>query len=635
MRYTGILPKSKSKNKYPKLSVRPIVSGEKQKQNERTIGQNRQSVFIMSLVSLVLLGGVGSRLVYLQLYEGNLNRERAENNRVRILPKQPVRGNLFDRKGKVLATARLTHALYLWPRVQHQAGWAENLKRLSDILGIPEAEIQKRIEQTDDNGSTLVRIAQSLTPAQITALEEYRDQINGIEVDIETLRHYPNGKNGAHVLGYTGELNAEELKERKPLGYRLGDVAGKMGVEDAYEKQLRGEWGGIQLEVNGQGKVMKILGQKVAKPGNDVTLSLDLELQKTAEEALGKRKGAVVALNPNTGEVLAMVSYPSFDPNVFSTPITPKIWRELQGEGNPFINRSLQAFPPASTFKVVTDTAGLESGKFPPKTMLHTAAYLNVGGTRFGEWNNAGFGTVGSVKALAMSSNTFHGQIGRGVGGPALIKWARQYGFGSRTGIELAEETPGLIVDAEWKRKNFNWDWTDGDTVNMSIGQGFTLATPLQVARMFAAIANGGYLVKPHLIKDGGDVQKWRTPLNLKPETLKTIQAGLRAVVAEGTARRLDVPYLPHIGGKSGTAEAPPGKSHTWFGGYAPFNKPEIVVLAFVEHSGGGGGSTAGPIVLQVLETYFKAGPRYEKKEDKKKPTTGTQTTVQPPVRNR
>jgi penicillin-binding protein 2 len=621
MRNTGTLPKNKHRHKYSKLQVRPIVPTEKQKQNERTIGQHRQSVFIMSLVSLVLVGGVGSRLAYLQLYEGASNRERAENNRVRILPKQPVRGNLFDRKGRVLATARLTHALYLWPRVQHQPDWPENLQRLSDILGIPAAEIQKRIEQTDDNGSTLVRIARSLTPAQITALEEYRDQINGIEVDIETLRHYPNGKTGAHVLGYTGELNPAELKARKPLGYRLGDVAGKMGVEDAYEQQLRGEWGGIQLEVNGQGKVMEILGQKVAKPGNDVTLSIDLDLQKTAEETLGKRKGAVVAMDPNTGEVLAMVSYPSFDPNVFSTPITTKIWRELQGEGNPFINRSLQGFPPASTFKVVTATAGLESGKYPPKTILGTYAYLNVGGTLFGEWNRAGFGPMGYVRAMAMSSNTFHGQIGRGAGGPALIKWARSYGFGQRSGIELAEETPGLIVDAEWKRKNFNWDWTDGDTVNMSIGQGFTLATPLQVARMFSVAANGGYLVKPHLTKDAADSQKWRKSLNLKPETIKTIRSGLRAVVAEGTARRLDVPYLPPIAGKSGTAEAPPGKSHTWFGGFAPFEKPQIAVLAFVEHSGGGGGSVAAPIVLQVLETYFKAGPRYEKQEDGKTPT--------------
>jgi penicillin-binding protein 2 len=207
-----------------------------------------------------------------------------------------------------------------------------------------------------------------------------------------------------------------------------------------------------------------------------------------------------------------------------------------------------------------------------------------------------------------MSSNTFHGQIGRGVGGERLIEWARRYGFGQKTGIELPEETPGLIADDAWKRRNFNnWEWTVGDTVNMSIGQGFTLATPLQVAVEFAAIANGGYKVRPHLLQQ--DNQKYleeRVSLNLKPETIKTLRAGTREVVVAGTGAALNVPELPSAAGKSGTAEAPPGENHAWFGAYAPFEKPEIVVVAFAEHSGGSGGSVAGPMVRQVMEAYFK-----------------------------
>ncbi len=578
----------------------------RQKKTNRTIGQQRQPWLIMILISLVLLGGIGSRLVYLQLFQGEVYREKAENNRIRIVPKPPVRGNIFDRKGRVLASTRLTHAAYLWPIVVKEPNWKENLRYLSQLLSIPEDNIERKIKQAGYNSPTLIRIARSLNPAQITALEEFKSELNGLEVDIESVRDYPNQDMAAHVLGYTGELNAEQLAKRRPQGYRLGDIVGKMGVEAAYEPQLRGEWGGLQLEVDGAGKVMKVLGQKIGKAGKDVTLTLDLDVQKAAEAALGQRKGAIVAIDPRDGGVLAMVSYPRFNPNVFSSQITQKTWEKWRSQGDPFVNRALRGFPPASTFKIVTATAGMESGKYPPNTILSTFAYLNVGGTAFGEWNRAGFGPMGYVRAMAWSSNTFHGQIGRGVGGPTLIQWARNYGFGSKTGIELGEEAKGLIADDAWKRKNYNWGWTDGDTVNMSIGQGFTQATPLQVAIMFAVPANGGYRVKPHFLKDGRDASQWRTSMNLKPSTVKTLQEGLRAVVSSGTGKALNSPDLPPSAGKSGTAEAPPGKSHAWFGGYAPYDKPEIVVVAFAEHSGGGGGSVAAPMVRQVMEAYFK-----------------------------
>ncbi len=578
----------------------------RQKKTNRTIGQKRQPLFIMLFVSIILLGAIGSRLAFLQLLQGEAYREKAENNRVRIVPKPPVRGNIFDRKGRVLASTRLTHAAYLWPMVVNQPDWPENRQYLAQLLSIPEESIENKIQQAGYNASTLIRIARSLNPAQITALEEFKTELNGLEVDIETVRDYPNQEMAAHVLGYTGELNAEELKRRRSEGYRLGDIVGKMGVEAAYEQQLRGEWGGIELEVDGAGKVMKVLGQKVGKPGKDVTLTLDLDVQKAAEAALGERIGAVVAINPQTGGVLAMASNPTFDPNIFSTQITPQTWKRLQKKGNPFVNRALRGFPPASTFKIVTATAGMESGKYPPNTVLSTFAYLNVGGTAFGEWNRAGFGPMGYVRAMAWSSNTFHGQIGRGVGGPTLIKYSRLYGFGSKTGIELGEEAAGLIADNQWKLKNYNWEWTDGDTVNMSIGQGFTQATPLQVAIMFAVPANGGYRVKPHFFEKTDDLEKWRTSMELKPSTLKILRDGLRAVVSSGTGKALNVPSLPPAAGKSGTAEAPPGDSHAWFGGFAPYDKPEIVVVAFAEHSGGGGGSVAAPIVRQVMEAYFK-----------------------------
>jgi penicillin-binding protein 2 len=543
------------------------------------------------------------------LIQGDSNRQLAENNRIRLIPKQPVRGNIFDRKGKVLASSRLSYAVYLWPIARKRTEWPATLSRLSEILKTPASDIQKRLEQAGYNSPSLIRIARDISPAQITALAEYSNQLEGVEVDIEAVRNYPNGDLAAHVLGYTGELNEDELAKRQAEGYRMGDIVGQMGVEESFEQTLRGEWGGQQVEVDGAGQVLRILGQKQAKAGKDVHLTLDLEVQKAAEAALGDRKGAVVALNPNTGAVLAMVSRPTFDPNIFSTRITADTWKQLQSKGTPFVNRAMRGFPPASTFKVVTASAGMESGKFSPDVVLPTYAALNVGGVAFGEWNHAGFGPLGFVGALAISSNTFFGQIGRGVGGPTLIEWTRKYGFGQKTGIELSEESEGLVADDAWKRKEFDWEWTVGDTVNMSIGQGFTQATPLQVAVMFAVPANGGYRIKPHLFKDSEESKNWRKSLDLKPETLKVLQQGLRQVVAAGTGTALNEPHLPPASGKSGTAEAPPGKAHAWFGGYAPSDKPEIVVVAFCEHSGGGGGKTAGPIVRQVMEAYFNKKP--------------------------
>lgn len=577
---------------------------------ERTVGKQLQAIPVTIVISLILFGAIGWRLGYLQLQQGDFNQQKAEDNRTRIIPKPPVRGSILDRQGKILATNRLSYSAYLWPKAQKQKNWLEIRNLIAQILKIDPQDLQKRVEQVGYNYNSLIPIARNLTPEQITVLEEYQSQLKEVEIDIGKIRYYPQGKLAAHILGYTGELDAEQLKRRKSQGYRLGDVMGKMGVELAYESQLRGEWGGLKLEVDGAGRIISFLGEEPPKKGKDITLTIDANVQKAAETALGTKRGAIVALNPNNGAVLAMASYPSFDPNIFSSPVTPQIWQELQSQGNPFLNMALRSFPPASTFKVVTATAGLESGKYPPNTILGTYPYLSVGGTNFGEWNKAGFGSIGYVTALAWSSNTFHGQIGRGVGGEELIKWARKYGFGKPTGIELEGETAGLIADDAWKRRNFdNWEWTVGDTVNMSIGQGFTTATPLQIAVMFSAIANHGYKVQPHLLQANNQTkQAERVNLELKSATLSTIQKGLRAVVDSGTGTKLNSPDIPPGAGKSGTAEAPPGESHTWFGAYAPYNKPEIVVVAFAEHSGGGGGSIAAPLVRQVMEAYFKAG---------------------------
>ncbi|MFM5983353.1 MAG: penicillin-binding protein 2 [Sphaerospermopsis kisseleviana] len=595
----------------------PLLSYQK---NTRTVGRGSQSLFLILFI-LLMISGIGARLAYLQIIEGPKLRQRAESNRIRMIPKQPERGNIFDRNGKLLATTRYPHSVHLWPMAHTKPSWSIVGPRLSQILDIPQEEMEQKLEKAGANSSSLIRIARDLNEAQVTALKEYENELPNVEINTEAVRYYPDGRQLAHILGYTRELTAEQLKKRKSEGYRLGDVIGQMGVEKAYEKTLRGEWGGQQVEVDGAGRPLRVLGEKQAKAGNDLHLSIDLDIQKAAEKALGRRNGAIVALNPNNGEVLAMVSHPTFDPNIFSKQkLSQKDWESVQGEGYPLVNRALSAFPPASTFKIVTNTAGIESGKFSPNVILPTYPYLVIGGTRFGEWNHAGFGPLGFVGAMQWSSDTFFYQIGKGIGGPTLIEWTRKYGFGERTGFDfVTEESRGLVPDDNWKRKAWKMPWTIGDTINMTIGQGALLTTPLQVAVMFAVPANGGYRVQPHLLKDDGDAKKWRSSLNMKPVTIKVLREGLRKVVSEGTGKVLNQPNIPPVAGKSGTAEAWNRRgikqNHAWFGAYAPADQPEILVVAFGEHSGGGGGSVAAPMILEIMEDYFarKSPGKYKK----------------------
>lgn len=584
----------------------PLLSSQK---NTRTVGRGVQSTFVI-LFTLLMLSGIGARLVYLQIVQGAKHRQRAESNRVRIIPKQPERGNIFDRNGKLLASTRYPRSVYLWPMAHRKSSWSVVGPRLAQILEISEAEIEKTLEESAVNPSSLIRIARNLNEAQVTALREYENELPGVEINTEAVRYYPYGKELAHILGYTREITAEQLKKKKAQGYRLGDVMGQMGIEKAYEKLLRGEWGGQQIEVDGSGRPLRVLGTKQAKSGNDLHLTIDLETQIAAEKALGNRNGAIVAIDPKNGAILAMVSHPSFDPNIFSKQkLSQKDWESLQGSEHPLVNRAISVFPPASTFKIVTTTAALESGQFSPDTVLQTYGSLTIGGTRFGEWNHAGFGPLGFVGALQWSSDTFFYQIGKRIGGPTLISWTRKYGFGQKTGFEFTtEEAKGLVPDENWKQKVWKRDWTVGDTINMSIGQGALQTTPLQVAVMFAVPANGGYRVQPHLLKDNEEAKSWRESLNLKPTTVNVLRAGLRKVVSEGTGKVLNTPTLPPVAGKSGTAEAwrrGVKENHAWFGAYAPADKPEILVVAFAEHSGGGGGSVAAPMILAVMEKHF------------------------------
>jgi penicillin-binding protein 2 len=573
----------------------------------RTVGRLWQPYILLIALSLGLFGFLGSRLAYLQLVDGHRNHELADENRIRLLPRNPERGRILDRNGQVLASSKLTYSLYVWPLALKDPGWSRSLQTLARVLKMTPKAIAERTERRKVRSNYRIALLRNLNPQQIIALEEVRHQLVGVEVDVDTVRYYPHGTLAAHALGYTGEVTEAELKALKPKGYRLGDVVGVMGVERVYEPQLRGQWGGQQVEVDAMGNIMRILGEKKARAGQDLHLTIDLPLQEAAEAALGSYKGAIVALDPRDGSILALVSRPAFNPNWFSLGLSETEWNRLQSLDTPFVNRALQGFPPASTFKIITTTAALESERLSPQTILPTFGNITVGGITFWEHNKVGFGSINFPTALAVSSDTFFYQVGMRTGPEEIFKAARRFGFGSHTGFELnQEESPGLLGDRAWKKRALGEDWYMGDTVSIAIGQGPLQITPLQLARMYAAVANGGYLVVPHMVQTKTNFLAQRRPIHLKPSTLATLRAGLRQVVTNGTAGVLNDPALPPVAGKTGTAEDPPRPDHAWFGGYAPVDHPQIVVVAFAENCGGHGGSTTAPMVHKMLQVYFR-----------------------------
>lgn len=569
---------------------------------QRRTGGRRQSLGLL-LVVLVCAGAMLARLVVLQLVQGAHYRELSDENRIRLMARNPIRGRLLDRHGKVLATSRLTYSLYVQPRQVSLKDWPALRDRLAALLAIPAAELDRRRAEGANAEGFRILLASRLKPEQVLRFRELSETFAGAEIDSDVLRSYPNGILGAHVLGYTSGITESEYAQLEPKGYRIRDRVGRSGVEKVFESTLRGEWGGQQVEVNAAGQVQRIIGDKPARPGRDLRLTLDLELQRTAEKALnGVRKGAIVAMDPQTGAILALASRPTFDPNLFSDGPTTKQWADLNRPDAPLLNRAFRGFPPASTFKIVTTIAALESGLYQPDSKVLTTNSFCYAGLCYGD--HGAHGMIGFPLALAVSSNTFYYRIGLRLGPEHLFAAARRMGYGQATGIELVdEESPGLLGDRAWKQDVLAEPWTPVDSITSSIGQGALQVTPLQMARLYAAVANGGWLVTPHLVERPTRRQK----IGLKPATLAVLRQGLRMVVTEGTARTLNDPQLPAVAGKTGTAEDPPRPDHAWFGGYAPAERPTLVIVAFGENSGGYGGTVAVPMVKALMTTWFKA----------------------------
>ena len=589
---------------------------------QRQTGLRQQPLVLLVLV-LLFCSAMVSRLVWMQLLEGSRFRELADENRIRLVPRSPIRGRLLDRKGRVLATSKLTYSLYLEPRLVSDDDWPDLRDRLARLLSLKPDLLDQRRQKGLDRDGYRTTLALDLKPEQVLRFREQALGLRGAQVDVDILRSYPNGTLAAHALGYTQPITESEFEILAEKGYKIRDRIGRTGVEAAYERHLRGKWGGQMLEVNAMGEVQRNLGDRPSQAGKDLVLTLDLDLQRVAEQALAdKPGGAVVALEAATGAVLALASRPSFDPNFFSKLITTQKEYDalFSNPKKPLLSRAMNPYDPGSTWKPVTAMAGMESGKFPPDTKLHTKACITYGGHCFPDHNGAGFGHIGYADALRFSSNTFFYQVGVGVGSKALKQAADQLGFQQKTGIEIGwEESVGLVGDEPWADRGRGWaepgtvPWIPEDMASASIGQSVVQITPLQLARAYAVFANGGWLVTPHLA--AGDIDwmspEHRTKVAMKPSTLQTIREGLRKVVEAGTGAGLNGPGIPVAAGKTGTAEdSTGGPDHAWFGCYAPYPDGKIVVVAFAQNTPGGGSVHALPMAKKVLAEWERTRQR-------------------------
>ncbi|WP_317302551.1 penicillin-binding protein 2 [Acidaminococcus timonensis] len=565
------------------------------------------------LVILILIG----RMFYLQIIKGSTYRRQAEGNRTSYTRILAPRGIIYDCNGEELANNKPGVIVSLVR--QTGAYKEETLERLSQLLNIPVAEIKETI-RLSGGSSEPIRLVRNASPEVVDKVEENLRYLPGVMLEVQPVRNYPNKQLAVHALGYVGEISDYEIEQGAYSDLKAGDIIGKFGLENYYDSYLRGEDGSYREEVDVAGRVVQIMDKVEPKPGQGLVLTIDAKLQRVAEEAvdrqlraIGARGAAVVAIDPNNGEVKALVSRPGFDPNWFVNGISEKNWKYLNTDPfHPMTDKVIAGeYPPGSTFKIVTGSAALEEKKVTPDELIYDS-----GRHWLIDMRNAGGEALGYInfkRALAASDNVYFYEMGNRVGIEALDKYAREFGFGQTTGIDLHGEAQGLIATPEYKKKVFDEEWYLGDTFNTAIGQGFTLTTPIQVAEMLSAVATDGKRYKPHLVSkilnDDGSVAKTFEPeeegrLPISEPTLKLIQEGLEAVTESGgTASFLKSLPVP-VAGKTGTAENPHGLEHGWFIAYAPTTRPQLVVVCIVEQ-GSFGTISAAPIVKSILEYVF------------------------------
>ena len=577
----------------------------------------RRAMVCVGIGCLILL----LRLWYLQILEGDRYFTLSTNNRLRLRVVEAPRGFILDRNGEAMVENRPTFDLYATP--EDVTNPAEVTGVLADILQIPASEIEARLAEGRTRPYQPLLLRKDLDEAMMVAVEERRIDLPGINLRIRPVRAYPSGGTAANLLGYVSEVNQSQLQREEYRNFRPGENLGQSGVERRYDAFIRGVDGGEQIEVDARGRTLRLVNRDEPRSGSNVFLTIDRKIQEAAEAAFIGKKGTVVAMNPTTGEILAMVSRPSFDPNLFAQRLSGEEWRRIATDtSHPLQNRAFQAqYPPGSIFKLIVAIAGLESGALTPETRFNCPGQFYLGNVKFDDWKKGGHGTLDLRRAIVNSCNVYFYQAGLRVGIDEIVRVSRAFGLGEPPGLGLGDEAKGNLPNPQPKRRG-QPNWTAGNTVIASIGQGMVVTSPMQILAMVSAIANGGTIYRPFVVKKivslSGDVLEEYEPeamrqVNVNPETLAFMRQAMLGVVNEGTGQRSKVPGVP-IGGKTGTAQVVKKgeekrqadlKDHAWFASFAPVDNPQLAVIVLVEN-GGFGGQVAAPVAKAVYEAAFK-----------------------------
>ncbi len=568
-------------------------------------------VAVLQAIGVALVALLMIQFWNLQVIRARHFRELAENNRYRLVNLAAPRGALLDREGHVLVGNRPSFNVVLVP--EHAVDLDRVVTRLARTLGMGEAAIRERLARRQPYKPVVIKTDAPLS--DVAALEARRLELPEVSVEVVPLRSYPLASAAAHALGRVGEVSERQLQLPENKGVASGSLVGQAGIESQYNRQLMGQDGFRRVIVNSRGAEVTEAERQPPQDGPSLTLSIDASLQETVEKAFEGRAGSAVALDPRTGEVLAMTSTPAYDPNEFTTGIDAATWASLASDPQtPLMNKVIQgAYSPGSTFKLVAATAALEEGVITPSTTFFCPGYLAVYNTVFHCHIARGHGLMDLRRGIANSCNVYFYNVGIRLEIQRLAKWAKLMGLSAPTGIDLPHEGTGLMPSPEWKMRLFKTPWYAGETVSVAIGQGQVSATPLQMARLVSVIANGGSLVTPHLARTANVPPP--VPLGIHPATIAAVKEGMRSVVAEGTGWRAKLPGI-EVCGKTGSAQvvakarlekspnAPEMQPHGWFLAFAPCDDPKIALAVLVEHGKSGGGSAA-PVAHDILAHYF------------------------------
>ena len=558
-------------------------------------------ILVIAVFSVLIL-----RLIWLQVILWNTYSEKAANNSTRVIPDRACRGVVYDRNREVLINNIPSYTVSVIPADLRNK--EKVVADLAKMLDLDEQEILAKLEKQKYRVFEAVKLKSDVTSQIVSVIEEHSMDLPGVIVHTEPKRNYTFKESGCHVLGYVGEAGMEELGAEK---YSIGDILGRAGIEKKYDKEIRGVNGSREIIVDSFGRQIKPGNTRAFAKGADLMLTIDMKLQKVCEDLVKGRRGAVIAMNPKNGEIYAMVSNPGYDPNIFCSKLDRKEWNTLiENPEQPFLNRAIGgSYSPGSTYKIVPATAALEEKLLTEKDLFVCHGIYWYSDWNYNCWKLEGHGSMNIIESLCYSCDIFFYQTGLLAKISKLSEYSKLYGFGSETFIDLDGERKGIVPTAEWKERMHNAHWFPGNTIQLSIGQGYLLATPLQMLNSYNILANNGALFRPHVVKYVGNKEIRPEEIKsvaIKTETLNTIKKGLWEAVNRpgGTGWRAKSNFS--IAGKTATIENPHGPSHASFIGFAPFNNPEISVIVFFEGSGSGGGEVAAPVVKAVVESYFK-----------------------------